>query len=189
MGRSNTEEKSDNELIKSARSGNAEAFSELMGRYDKKLTAYLRRSIGTNSEIHDLLQDIFIKVYRNLEKFDISKKFSSWIYRIAHNETVNYLKKRNRRMTIQLEDFMSYGKWKEDGTSEMEEVIIMQEDQERAKELLEKLPRKYKEIMKAKYIEGKSYQEISKKMGIPVNTVGTLISRAKKKLRDTAIKR
>jgi RNA polymerase sigma-70 factor (ECF subfamily) len=78
-------------------------YIEIIRRYEKKLSHYLHKFISDQDEIEDVLQVVFIKAYKNLYGFDQSRKFSSWIYRIAHNEAVNYLKKK-RSVKICLDD-------------------------------------------------------------------------------------
>src|SRR4051812_15110229 len=80
-------------------------FAVLVERYVPKLTHYIRRrSLATSDDIEDLLQNIFIKVYRNINEYDTSLLFSSWIYRIAHNEMIDWYRKEKRRSTLSLDD-------------------------------------------------------------------------------------
>ena len=93
----------DEEITQEIVSKNPEAFVEIIRRYREKLSHYLRKFINNNDEIEDVLQIVFIKTYRNLNGFDPKRKFSSWIYRITHNEAINHLKK-NKRVKICLDD-------------------------------------------------------------------------------------
>jgi RNA polymerase sigma-70 factor (ECF subfamily) len=125
-----------------------------------------------------------VKAYRNIKTFDIERKFSSWIYRIAHNEAINFLKKRNKKKFISWEDIVS-NKDKMDTKSEERSPIdiwIRKEASAEIKEALDMLPIKYKEVLVLRYFSEKSYEEIGRMIKSPVNTVGTLINRAKKKL-------
>ena len=78
------------------RANDKELYSEIIRRYEQKLAHYLRKFVSSPDELEDILQETFIKIYRNLNDFDADRKFSSWVYRIAHNEAVNYLKKFHR---------------------------------------------------------------------------------------------
>jgi len=89
----------DEKLIEKIRQ-NPDAFGEIVDRYQKKLERYIFYLIGDKEEIFDLVQEVFIKVYINLNGFDTNKKFSSWIFRIAHNVAVNYLKKRKKVVNL-----------------------------------------------------------------------------------------
>jgi len=179
-----SKELSDNELVEIIRSKNIDKYDELMNRYQGKLFAYLYRLIGSREETQDILQDIFIKVYKNLKSYDKTRKFFSWIYQIAHNEAVNHIKRKSLKRFIPWEDIAS--------TKDKLEMVSSEESADKAwlrKEIgrevnmaMEKLPLKYRQVLALRYYADKSYQEIGKILGKSVNTVGTLISRAKKKL-------
>lgn len=175
---------SDNELIVVAQAGQTEAYQELLGRYQRKLFVYLYHLVGNKEEVEDLLQNVFSKTYKNISHFDIERKFSSWIYRIAHNEAVNFLKRKSKRYTVSWEDITTSKDKLETATNEEppEEKWLHQEITKEIDEALAKLPRKYQQVLKLRYFQEYSYEDISKILDKPVNTVGTLINRAKKKL-------
>lgn len=174
----------DSELIRLLKCKNPVVHNEIIKRYQKKLFIYLFRFVGNKEETEDLLQNVFLKVYKYCDNFDTKRKFSSWIYRIAHNEAVNYIKRKSIKKFISLEDFVSTRdriETKTDAKSPME-VWMSKELQKEIETALKKLPDKYKEVLEMRYFSEKSYEEISGKLGKPVNTVGTLINRAKRKL-------
>ena len=175
---------SDNELIALLKCKNPVVHNELVSRYQKKLFSYIYRLIGNKEEAEDLLQNVFLKVYKYCDNFDTERKFSSWIYRIAHNEAVNYIKRKSIKKFISLEDFVSSKdrlETKTDAKSPME-VWIGKELRKEMEDALKKLPDKYKEVLEMRYFSEKSYEEIGKVLKKPVNTVGTLINRAKDRL-------
>ena len=96
---------SDEDLARKVQSGDTEAFGELVGRYQEKLLRYARKFLLDPDDAQDIVQDIFIKAYHNMQSFDTSRRFSPWIYRIAHNEFINELKKRQSRKTTFTIDF------------------------------------------------------------------------------------
>src|SRR5882757_8355516 len=98
-------EHSDEVLAESVQQGNVENFSELVRRYEPKLLRYGRTFLANPSDIEDLVQDAFVKAYENIRSFDTGKRFSPWMYRIAHNTFVNRLRRnaRNPVMTIDLD--------------------------------------------------------------------------------------
>lgn len=156
-------------------------FTYLIERYERKLLAYiLRISNVSHQEAEDVLQDVFIKVYQNLNDFDPDLKFSSWIYRITHNEVIsNYRKRRSRDKDLSididdadLENFAS----DLDITQELDDKFL------RANifKVLDKLDIKYREVLVLKFLEEKNYREISDIIKKPMGTVATLINRAKK---------
>ncbi len=174
----------DNQLIKLIITSNREAYHELFRRYEKKLFVYIYHMVSNREETEDILQNVFTKTYRSIEKFDVNRKFSSWIYRIAHNETINYLKRKNKKQFISFEDVSTSKDKLEASFSEdfIEDVWMRREENEEIDAALEKLPLKYKEVLKMRYFSEYSYEKISAILHKPVNTVGTLINRAKKKL-------
>src|SRR5258708_4917322 len=86
----------DEQLASRVQKGDPESFRVLMVRYEPKMTRYAKRFLFASDEAKDLLQEIFIKAYVNIRSFDIDRRFSPWIYRIAHNEFVNALKKKKK---------------------------------------------------------------------------------------------
>lgn len=174
----------DNELVELVRNKNQDYYGEIIRRYQGKLFAYLYRLIGNKEETEDLLQNVFIKTFRNLHSFDTNRKFSSWIYRIAHNEAVNFIKRRYLKRFISWED-VSATKDKLEMKSMEDDPVDIWLKKETVKEVdmaINKLPMKYKQVLLLRYYSDKSYEEISDILKKPVNTVGTLINRAKKKL-------
>lgn len=177
-------ELSDNDLIVVICQQNREAYKELFARYQKKLFAYIYHLVGNREEAEDILQNVFSKTYKSIEHFDVDRKFSSWIYRIAHNESVNFLKRRSKRYVISWDD-ISTNKDKLDTATNEELPEDRLEHQEIAKEMavaIAKIPPKYKQVLEMRYFKEYSYEEMGKILGKPLNTVGTLINRAKKKL-------
>lgn len=174
----------DNDLIVVIRTQNREAYKELFARYQKKLFVYIFHLVGNRDETEDILQNVFSKTYKSIEHFDIARKFSSWIYRIAHNESVNFLKRKSKRYTVSWDD-ISTSKDKLDTATNEERPEEKMEHQEIVKEIdyaLKKIPARYQKVLQMRYFDEYSYEEIGKILKKPVNTVGTLINRAKKKL-------
>lgn len=178
------EEVSDNELIRIIREKDTELYGEIIERYQGKLFAYLYRLIGEKEEAEDLLQDVFIKAFRNLHSYDANRKFSSWIYRIAHNEAVNHIKRKSLKRFISLDNITSTKDKLESSSPEdnAEASWIRKETGKEVDNAIKKLPLKYRQVLVLRYYSDKSYEEISEILGKPVNTVGTLIKRAKNKL-------
>lgn len=163
---------------------NSENFKEIISLYQNKLGSYIRRkSTVTKEDIEDLLQDIFIKIYLNLRGFDTSLKFSSWAYRIAHNEIISWYRKKKIRPQINFEDYEEenlIGFFKED--TDIEKEFDQKIIKEHIKEAIDNLDDKYKDIIILRFLEEKEYEEISDILQIPLGTVSTLIYRGKKEL-------
>lgn len=176
----NFDQFTDEQLIVQVRENDKEKYAEIIRRYQIKLTHYLRKFIRNHDELEDVLQEIFIRTYRNLFAFDIDKKFSPWIYRIAHNQAINHIKK-NKKGSISLDEY----EWEiVDEKMDLKKTI----DNSLAKTKIEKglstLKIKYREPLILYFFEQKSYEEISDILHIPISTVGTLISRGKNALKE-----
>jgi len=159
-------------------------FAVLVERYEEKLLRYIRRlGLVTTDDQLDVLQEIFIKAYRYLNDFDTSLSFSSWIYRIAHNEVMSWYRRERARPTGHLveggEDILS---WLESGELSPEEALSIRHDAAALAVALQDLSPKYRDPLILRFFEHKEYEEISDILRIPTGTVGTLIHRGKKEL-------
>ncbi len=161
-----------------------DSFAVLIARYEAKLLRYIRRlGVRSQEDREDILQDIFIKVYRNLRAFDPRLSFSSWIYRIAHNETMSWFRKRSARPEHTLVDDGESVLGLIAGSDDVEGAHVTQELQREVRIALEALPQKYRDIVLLRYFEEKSYEEIADILEMPLGTVATLVYRAKEKLK------
>ncbi|MDP3957528.1 MAG: RNA polymerase sigma factor [bacterium] len=174
----------DEELAALVRRVDPGYYEEIVMRYRKKLLAYLRRLIGMSDEAEDLLQNVFVKVFEHLADFDTKRKFSPWIYRIAHNEAVNYLKKKSYRQLIAWEDIVNAKEVAgvRDAGDTPDEARMRDEARIEIRKALNRLPKKYREILQLRYYLDKSYVEMSKILRKPENTVASMLSRAKRQL-------
>lgn len=161
------------------RTSNKELYREIINRYQVRLFTYARYIIGDDDKAKDAVQEAFIKAYRNLNSFDANKKFSSWIYRITHNEAINIIKKYKRETTLPDESRLPMTE-----DAHIEKLLEQAEQNEAVQQLIEALPVMYKEVIVLFFIEEKSYEEISDILRIPLGTVGIRISRGKDRLRQ-----
>lgn len=171
---------SDEALVQVVRERDKEQYSELIKRYQQKLAHYLRKFIHNPDELEDVLQATFIKAYENLFGFDASKRFSPWIYRIAHNEAINYLKKTNKG-GIALDD-VEYRLF--DESIDLPSSIDLGLLKPKIEAALAAMKAKYRETLILYFFEQRSYEEISDILHIPTSTVGTLLLRGKKMLKN-----
>ncbi len=163
---------SDEEVVEITRTKNKEAYSEIIKRYQGKLMRYAKYLVNDNERASDVVQDAFIKAYINLNSFDTKRKFSSWIYRIVHNEAVNLINKyKKEKPLFENIDF--------DSGINIEEEYTQNEVRKMVKNCLEEMSLLYREPLSLYYLEEKSYKEISDILRIPIGTVGTRINRAK----------
>ncbi len=168
-----------------------DAFSAVIYRYENPLKRYIKRlGVFDDRDVEDILQNSFIKVYRYLRSFDNSYAFSSWIYRIVHNETYDFFRSKKRRPEIVLSDeesqiFLSIPA-NEEGLEEVFDKNLKNQD---IKNAIGKLEKKYKDIVILRFVEDKDYNEISDILQIPLGSVATLIHRAKKDLKKNLLKK
>lgn len=174
-----TENHSDEELV-ALTLKNQDNFVLIINRYKDKLFNYIRRITSIRDEdAEDLLQDIFLKVYLNLNDFDKDLKFSSWIYAITHNQVISQHRKTSVRAeghSTTLEDD-SARKLASSINIEQELDIIYLKD--KVAQVLYALTEKYREVLVLRFLEEKNYQEISDIIKKPVGTVGSLMNKAK----------
>lgn len=162
----------DEQIVELVRSGDQEAYSEIINRYQLKLLRYATYILSNEDSGADAVQEGFISAFINLNSFNTQKKFSSWLYRIVHNKAMDLLKKQNKQTPMPENlDF-------ESGT-DLEEEYIKNEIINHAQNCLSEMDIIYKTPLSLFYLEEKSYEEISDILRIPINTVGTRISRAK----------
>lgn len=174
----------DEAIIARVIEGDLGAFQPIVARYERKLLSYLTRLIGNRDEADDIVQDVFVKAYQHLGSFDRTRKFSSWIYRIAHNEGANWLRKKSRRPMIAWGDIMTAGAEGNiaDDAETAEEAWIRKELRDDVGRALKMLRVSDREILALRFSHDKSYREIADIIGIPMNTVATRLNRAKKRL-------
>lgn len=164
---------------------NKECYALIVERYEAKLTRYIKRISGpTKESVEDILQSVFLKTYININSFDKGKKFSTWIYRITHNETVNYWRKNAKGgapVSLDENDFL---KNTIADSIDTEKEVVQRLDGLRVTEVLNRLQEKQREAIDLRYNGQFSYQEIASKLGKPIGTIGTLINRGKKIMQE-----
>jgi RNA polymerase sigma-70 factor (ECF subfamily) len=170
----------DNELA-ALSSQNQEYFSVLIERYEQKLGRYIKRITNVSKEDQeDILQNIFIKTYMNLNGFDTTLSFNSWIYRIAHNEIIDWARKQKNQEKHGKYDYDDeIFSWTED-TQHFLKALDISEGRLEVQNIFKKMEPRYREVLVLKFLEGYSYREMSDILKKPEGTIATLINRAKK---------
>lgn len=175
------EQKTDSQLVMLSLK-NQDYYYCLMKRYEQPLMNYIRKLSGLNqADVEDTLQEVFILAYQNLNDYNDDFKFTSWIYRIAHNHTISLFRKRNKSKQDVSWDEKDLEQLIQ-SDFDLEQNLLQQNDYHNLLQSIDSLPLKYKEVLLLKFIEGKDYQQISDILKKPIGTIGTLINRAKKKL-------
>lgn len=172
---------SDEELAKLVQQGEHRHFSTLIERYETKMLRYARRFLFNTTDAEDLVQDVFLKAYMNIQGFDTSRRFSPWMYRIAHNAFVNALKRKGKDP---LPFFDPDTLFPHPVSSEQTDRSVNDEDLKKTMDAcLADLDPKYREPLVLFYFEELAYQEIAEVLQIPMSTVGVRIKRAKEALK------
>ena len=162
-----------------------QAFAAIVERYQPALKRYLARlGCRDRCDQDDILQEAFLKIYLNLNDYDLDLKFSSWIYRITHNEAVSFFRKKNAtpKPVVTEEELFIFQNLADD--TDIIEMYNKKLEAEVVRHALSELEDQYRDVLILKFIEEKSYNEISDILKMPIGTVGTLISRGKKQLRQ-----
>ena len=166
--------------IEEVLSGNNQAYAQIINKYKNPLYATILRMTGNQQDAVDLVQESFIKIYRQLRKFDGKGSFSSWMYRVAINHCIDEFRKKRFKME-QVEI-------REDDVKDIQhpEVIFLKKEKNRQLEkLIGGLPEDERMILLLRYVNEQSYSEISEFMSLSLATVRNKLHRAKKKLRET----
>ena len=175
-------------LAKLARNGDRGAFAELVELYKDKIFHLAYRMLGNRHEAEDAVQETFLRVYTNLDRYDENQKFSTWIFRIGTNLCIDRLRKR-KHTTYSLDaempdgegvDYYSLLRSSEDTP---EEQLVLSETQHQIRRAIETLPEKYKAVVILRYLHDMSLQEIGDVLKMPVTTVKTRVHRGREFLR------
>lgn len=172
---------SDEAIARHIQAGDISAFATLVDRYEPKMQRYIRRFLRRSEDVDDMVQEVFMKAYTNIQSFDISLRFSPWLYRIAHNACINEIK-RQRHGVMSLFDFDTFLPALA-ASETADQAALEREQAQHFEEYLDQIDVKYSEPIILFFYESLSYQEISDILHIPIATVGVRIRRAKEKLR------
>ncbi|KKO53127.1 RNA polymerase sigma factor SigW [Paenibacillus sp. DMB20] len=174
-------------LAKLARKGDQRAFAEIVELYKDKIFHLAYRMLNNRHEAEDIVQETFLRVYKNLDRYDENQKFSTWIYRIGTNLCIDRLRKRKPSYSLDAdmndqEGMDGYSMIPSDDRSPETEMLLS-ETQRIIHDSIESLPAKYKTIMLLRYIQDLSLQEISEVLDLPVTTIKTRVHRGREFLR------
>ncbi|MFA6160005.1 MAG: RNA polymerase sigma factor [Parcubacteria group bacterium] len=180
----NFKNKSDEELAGLV-ANNPDFYYLLMKRYESKILRYIRRISNLPKEtIEDLGQEIFLKAYENINDFDESLKFSSWLYRIARNHVISFWRKNKNMQTVVSFDADENFKNMLEAEGDLAKKIEAKDMAKIIGKILSQIRIDYREVLMLRFMEDKDYNEISDILKKPVGTIGTLLNRAKKELKN-----
>ena len=174
----------DGELVQSALAGRESGFEELVRRYQRPIAAYVYRMVGDYDAALDLTQEVFIKVYASLSRYRPEFKFSTWIYKIAHNAAIDHLRRHATREAVA----SSEGD-RAEGALESRRLSPEQESErsERCSEIetvVQLLQAPYRELILLRHSQDLSYEEIAEVTGLPLGTVKNRLFRAREAMRE-----
>lgn len=173
---------SDQEIVRLSL-GDIEYFACLVLKYELRLLGYVKKISQCDlEEAEDILQEAFIKIWKNLNGYDPRLTLESWLFRIVHNETISFWRKKTsfgKDRTVAIDDDRLMEMFAEDQTSETNRDLTFKV----IENVLPMLKQEYREVLVLKFLEDKSYEEISDILKIPEGTVATRINRAKKSFR------
>lgn len=177
----------DAELVARALEGSQEAYREIVLRYQRPVFSLIVRMVRDAELAEDLAQEAFIKAFRALSRFDPSRKFSSWLFKIAHNATIDHLRRQRLDMDSlddRLEpDGQALGDRLEDvGAPPPDQLAHRRDLAEAMEQAIATLRPEYREVVLLRFVEGLAYQEIAEILDLPLGTVKTNIHRARKEL-------
>lgn len=176
----------DETLIAQFQKGNVQAFDVLVRRYKDQLLNYVFRFVGNRVDAEDIVQETFLRVYKNKHYYKEIAKFSTWVYTIAGNLAKTELRRRKRRKIFSVSNFVNeerdfdipdtaHNPEKEVDSSMKDDVI---------QRTIEKLPPKFKEVILLRDVQGFAYEEISQILNIPLGTVKSRVNRGRLKLQE-----
>lgn len=173
----NVNQRTDEEVAKLVQRGDTESFGVLVQRYEQKMLRYARRFLFGTHDSEDVVQEVFLKAYVNIQSFDASRRFSPWLYRIAHNEFVNALKKKRGEAVPFFDPDTLFPH--PVSPSRADDELSAKELREMLDQGLQQLDSLYREPLVLYYFEELSYQEIAEVLHLPVSTVGVRLSRGR----------
>lgn len=183
----------DRQLIERALTGDELAFRELVRRFERPVFSLIYRLVRHRETAEDLAQGAFVKVYRNLDRYDARYKVSSWVFKIAHNHAVDHLRRR-RLDTLSIEgsphaeDAAAGERSRLDlasGDENPEAEVEARELGAQIEEAIGRLRPEYRTAVVLRHVEGRAYGEIAEIMHLPLGTVKTYLHRARAELKES----
>ena len=182
---------SDAELVSSAITGGEAGFEELVRRYQRPIVSYVYRMLTDYEASLDVTQEVFIKVYNSLDRYSCDYKFSTWLYRIAHNAAIDHLR-RNSVNTQSLETENPNGTYElqiESPNPTPEQDRERSEWRKEIEAIVKRLPTAYRDLILLRHSRDLSYDEIAEVTGLPLGTVKNRLFRAREMMRGLLIER
>ena len=181
----------DGELIVTAIAGHEDGFEELVRRYQRPITNYVYRMLNNYDAALDVTQEVFIKVYNSLARYSSEYKFSTWLYRIAHNAAIDYIRRNSvNQQSIEAENADgSYQLQLESPNPTPEQERERSEWRTEIETVVKCLPTVYRDLIVLRHAQDLSYDEIAEITNLPLGTVKNRLFRAREMMRDIFVER
>jgi RNA polymerase sigma-70 factor, ECF subfamily len=180
-------ESPDEELVRSVLAGDRDRFGELVTRYQGRLVNYLYRLVRNLDEAHDLAQEVFVRVYQALDRFDPQYRFSTWLFRVAQNAAIDLIRKRRFRLVpLTRPDEDGEGTYDLELEADDPGALAELESEERGQKIrraIDGLPWEYRELILLRHYGELAYDEIAQAKGMPLGTVKNKLFRARQMLK------
>jgi RNA polymerase sigma-70 factor (ECF subfamily) len=181
----------DGQLIETAIGGREDSFEELVRRYQRPITNYVYRMLSDYDAALDVTQEVFIKVYNSLARYSSDYKFSTWLYRIAHNAAIDYMRRNSvNPQSIEAENADgSYQLQIESTRPNPEQERERSEWRTEIESVVKCLPAVYRELILLRHAQDLSYDEIAEITNLPLGTVKNRLFRAREMMREIFVER
>ncbi|MFN7941693.1 MAG: sigma-70 family RNA polymerase sigma factor [Thermoanaerobaculia bacterium] len=186
------DERPDDALVRAVLQGDREVYGVLVGRYQTRLVNYLYRLVRNLDEAHDLAQEVFLRTYQALDRFDPQYRFSTWLFRVAQNAAIDVIRKRRFRL-------VPLGKTEDEAGDKTHELELADDDpgalakletheRDRAiQRAIDALPWDYRELIVMRHYGELAYEEIASAKAMPLGTVKNKLFRARQMLKELLI--
>lgn len=168
----------DEVLVRKSLSGDIKSFETLVARYQHKIFSFIYRMVMSDEDSKDLTQEVFLQVYRSLAQFRGESKFSTWIYRVAANKSLDFLRRAGTTKTEKFDEHEGVDRLS-NNLGDPEHTYLYEEKVRRLRRMISGLPDRYKIVLIMFHYENMSYQQIADTLEIPLKTVATRLYRAK----------
>ena len=183
---------SDHELVSRAQQGSEKAYRELLGRYQRPVFSIIYRMIRDREQAEDLAQETFVRVFNHIDRYDPRYKFSSWIFKIATNLTIDWIRRKElntvsidgSRNAVTAEQIEATSITIASPDENPEELLVAKQLGEEIEQAIGKLRPEYRAAILLRHVEGREYQEIAEILALPLGTVKTYIHRGRNELRE-----
>jgi len=169
--------KTDEQLVGEVQTGLISSYEILVRRYEKKLYTYAFHIVKREEDAKDIVQDTFIRVYEHIDGFDVKRNFSAYLYSSVKNGAMTFFRKNKKHVSLEDVELI-------DEKQKPEDEMVLKVRNDVVHKAIESLDEKHKRVIRLYYFHDLSYEEIAKRLSLPLNTVRTYLRRAKMKLKS-----